>query len=71
MVTDLKIWRAAKLLICQHRANAVFEETRFAGWMLDRGESEGQPVWARIRRAIEALQGLPAGGLHQGFDRGG
>jgi hypothetical protein len=29
--------------------------------MLDRGDDEGRLVWARIRRAIEALQAPPSG----------
>jgi hypothetical protein len=32
--------------------------------MPDRGDSEGRLVWARIRRATEALQVLPFGKVH-------
>jgi hypothetical protein len=49
MVSDLDIWRAANLLIRRHGADAELEA-------LDRGYDDGRLLWARIRRAIEALQ---------------
>ncbi len=56
MISDLDIWRAATLLIGRYGARADL--------MLDRGDFEGQSVWMRIRRAIEALQAPPSGRLH-------
>ena len=56
MISDLDIWRAATLLIRKHGADAELEAAKRADLMLDRGDDEGRRVWARIRRAIEALQ---------------
>jgi hypothetical protein len=64
MISDLDIWRAANLLIRQHGANAELEAARLQDLMLDRGDDEGRLVWARIRRAIEALCAPPSGGPH-------
>jgi hypothetical protein len=48
------------LPISQHGAGAVSEATRLAGRMIERANAEGWQVWARIRLAIEALQGSAA-----------
>jgi hypothetical protein len=56
MVPEIDVWRAANLLIRQHGARAASKATQRAGQMLDRGDSDGWPVWARIRLAVEALQ---------------
>jgi hypothetical protein len=64
MVSDLDIWRAASLLIRKHGANVELEAAKRADLMLDRGDDGGRLVWTRIRRAIEALQAVPSGGLH-------
>jgi len=61
VISDLDIYRAATLLIARHGADAEIEAARRADVMLDRGDREGQLVWWRIRRAIEALQ-APASG---------
>jgi hypothetical protein len=63
-VSDLDIWRAANLLIRKHGANAEFEAAQRADLMLDRGDDEGRLVWARIRRAIEALREPRSGKPH-------
>jgi len=59
MVSDLDIWRAANLLIREHGMGAELEAARLQDLMLDRGDDEGGLVWARIRRAIEALRAPP------------
>jgi hypothetical protein len=64
MVPDLDIWRAANLLIGRYGANAELEAARRADLMLERGDDEGRVLWARIRRAVEALQALPSGRPH-------
>jgi hypothetical protein len=56
--------RAASLLIRKHGANAVLEAAKRADLMLDRGDDDGRLLWARIRRAIEALQRPFSGRLH-------
>jgi hypothetical protein len=61
VISELDIWRAANLLIRQHGAEAQLEAVRKQDLMLDRGDEEGQLAWARIRRAIRALQASPSG----------
>ena len=61
MVPDLDIWRAANLLIREHRADAEFVAARRADEMLERGDRDGQIVWLRIQRAITELQAAPVG----------
>jgi len=56
MVPEIAIWRAANLLIRRHGANAGLEAVKRADLMLDRGDNDGRLLWARIRRAVEALQ---------------
>jgi hypothetical protein len=64
MVSNLDIWRAANLLIRQHGDSAEIEAARLQDLMLERADDEGRFVWARIRRAIEALRSLPSGKLN-------
>jgi hypothetical protein len=64
MISDLDIWRAANLLIRKHGADAELEAAKRADLMLNRGDDEGRLVWARVRRAIEALQAQPSGRPH-------
>jgi hypothetical protein len=64
MVSDLDIWRAASLLIRKRGANAHLEAAKRADLMLDRGDDEGQHLWARIRQAIRELQAAAGGNLN-------
>jgi hypothetical protein len=52
MIPDLDIWRAANLLIREHRDDAEIVAARRADEMLDRGDHEGQLVWSGIRGTI-------------------
>jgi hypothetical protein len=61
VISDLDVWRAANLLIHRHGAEAEIEAARLQDLMLDRADDEGHLVWARIRRAIGALQAPPSG----------
>lgn len=61
MIPDRDIWRAVKLLIREHGADAEIVAARRADEMLERSDRDGQLVWLRIRRAIVELQGVPAG----------
>jgi hypothetical protein len=61
MISDLDIWRAANLVIRQHRADAEIEAARRADLMLERGDRDGQLVWVRIRRAVADMQAPPVG----------
>jgi len=64
VIPEIDIWRAANLLIRKHGVDAELEAAKRADLMLDRGDQEGRLLWARIRRAIEALQALPPGRLN-------
>jgi hypothetical protein len=64
VIPDIDIWRAANLLIRQHGAGAAYEANLRAGPMLDRRDSDGWQVWARIRLAIEGLQASQSGRAH-------
>jgi len=61
VISELDIWRAANLIIRKHGDDAELEAAKRADLMLERGDDEGRHLWARIRRAIEALQAPPDG----------
>ena len=61
MIPAVDMWRAANLLIQQHRSDVELEAARLQDLMLDRADEEGQVVWRRIRPATEALQARPSG----------
>jgi hypothetical protein len=61
MIPDRDIWRAANLLVREHKADAEIVAARRADEMLERGDLDGQLVWLRIRRAIVELQAEPIG----------
>jgi hypothetical protein len=42
----------------------LLEAARMVDRMLELGDPDGQAVWRRIRRAIEALQASPSGAVH-------
>ena len=52
------------MLIRKHGANAELEAAKRADLMLDRGDDDGRLLWARISRAIEALQSPRRGQLN-------
>jgi len=56
MIPEIDVSRAANLLIRKHGSEAELEAAKRADLMLDRGDDDGRLLWARIRRAIEALQ---------------
>jgi len=59
MIPDRDIWRAANLLIREHKTEAELVAARRADEMLERGDREGQLVWLRIRQAIVEFQTVP------------
>ena len=61
MIPDRDIWRAANLLIREHKADAEVVAARRADEMLERGDRDGQLVWIRIRRVIADFQTVPMG----------
>jgi hypothetical protein len=61
VVSDRNIWSLANLLIGKHGVDAGPEAARQQNQMLN---YDGQVLWMRIRRAIEALQASPGGKPH-------
>ena len=61
MIPDRDIWRAANLVIREHKVDAEIVAGRRADEMLERGDRDGQLVWLRIKRAIAELQAMPTG----------
>ena len=64
MVSDIDIWRAATLLIRQHRENAEIVAAQRADELWERADHEGRLVWLRIKRAVVDLQTTPSGPAH-------
>ncbi len=61
-VSDLDVYRSAKLLIDQHGDEAPIHAAMQADAMLDTGDLDGAAVWRRIVTAInELLADAPAG----------
>jgi hypothetical protein len=61
MIPDRDIWRAADLLMREHRGDAEIVAARRANQMMERGNRDEQLVWLRIKRAIVELQSAPVG----------
>ena len=53
MVSDLDIYRSAKLLIDQHGEDAGLEAAMRADDMLEKGAMAGAATWRRIVKAVE------------------
>jgi hypothetical protein len=58
MITDLDIYRSAKVLIGQHGQDAPLWAAQKADAMLERGNLDGERLWLRILEAIETLQAM-------------
>ncbi len=56
LVSDLDIYRGAKLLVDQHGEDAATEAAMRADAMLEKGDMAGAATWRRIVKAIEELQ---------------
>ena len=56
MISDLDIYRAAKLLIDQQGEDAALNAAERADLLLEEGDMEGAAVWRAIVTAIEDLQ---------------
>ena len=55
MISDLDIYRSAKLLVDHHGQDASSHAARRADELLAAGDLEGQGVWLRIGKAIDKL----------------
>ena len=56
MTSDSNIYRAAKLLIDQHGADAGLRAAERADQLLEAGDMIGAATWRRILAAIEELR---------------
>ncbi len=54
-IADIDIWRAAKLLVDRHGAQAPLKSAKRADAMRAMGDLAGRAVWLRIKRACEDL----------------
>ncbi len=56
MVSEIDIYRSAKLLVDQHGEDAGLEAAMRADAMLEKGAMAGAATWRRIVKAVEELQ---------------
>ncbi len=64
-IADIDIWRAAKLLVDRHGAEAPMKAAKRAYAMRSKGDLAGRAVWLRIRAACEdLLADTPKGAVH-------
>jgi hypothetical protein len=61
VLSERSVWCLAGLLINKHGVDAELEAVRQQELMLEGGNRDGRILWARIRRAIGALQAAPSG----------
>ncbi len=54
-VSDLDVFRSAKLLVKQHGKEAPIHAALNADAMLEKGDMDGQAEWLRILKAVEVL----------------
>ncbi len=62
MISDLDIYRSAKLLIKQHGEDAAIHVAIQADACSEKGDLEGKAVWLRVIKAIKELQRTRPGG---------
>ena len=56
MTDDLDIFRAAKLVIDNHREDAALYAKARTAVLAGEGDAEGAAIWRQIRAAVEELQ---------------
>ena len=65
MIPGMDIWRAAKLLVDQHGADAPISAAQRAEELLAAGDMEGRAAWLRILEAVKQLTATrPPGPVH-------
>ena len=55
MISDLDVYRTAKLFVDKYGAEAPIHAAMKADAMLDKGDMDGRAVWLRVVRAVEEL----------------
>ncbi len=66
-VSDIDIFRSAKLLVDQHGAEAPIEAALHFDAMLEKGDLDGQRVWLRIPSTGQGVDARP--GASGRFDK--
>ncbi len=56
MISDIDIYRSARVLVQTHDKDASIEVAMRADEMLENGDVAGYAVWKRILKAVEELQ---------------
>ena len=56
MIDDLDIYRAAKLVIDNHREDAALYAMARTAVLAGEGDAEGAAIWRQITAAVEELQ---------------
>jgi len=56
MISDLDIYRSAKVIMKRYGKDAQIHSTKRASAMLDKGDLDAYAIWKRILRAVEELQ---------------
>ncbi len=56
MISDLDIYRSARVLIDQHGEDAPIWAAQKADEMLERGNLDGKLLWLKILQAVKELQ---------------
>jgi hypothetical protein len=56
VISDIDIWRSANELIKRYGDTADIEASIRADALLNKGDLEGQRIWLRILKAIDALR---------------
>ncbi len=67
MISDLGIWRSARLLVKRHGDDPPIEAAMRADAMLEKGDLDGYATWKRVVKAIEELRRVepgPGGKVH-------
>ncbi len=56
MISDIDIYRSARVIVKTHDKDASIEAAMRADEMLEKGDLGGYAVWRRILKAVEELQ---------------
>jgi len=56
MITELDIWRTARLLMTQHGDGAGYAAAQRADALFAKNDFLGMTVWLRVGRAIDELE---------------
>jgi len=65
MVSEIDIWRAARLMVKRYGDGADIEAGKRAATLFEKADREGQRAWHRIIEAIDALQKVQLGETRQ------